>query len=118
MDFNRLFERFHGKTGQTEIPIVGRILAKPSFDSYREYNAGDTAFYHEEQAIYKVKVLANRSNKKSVAYKLEGIEGLRPPRRPFRDLNVGEIIRCRKLRQFGAVGCLWELADTPNNGQS
>ena len=87
------------------------------FRSRREHRSEDSyrpreeVLYHDDGSVYRVKVLANNSNKKIIKYNLQVREILNS--HPFlKDLKVGSLFECNKLREAANHPALWHLTES------
>ncbi len=87
----------------------GKLKAVPGLEEFRNFKAGEVAYYHEEGGILRVRVLENFSDTESVGYELAVLEEIRPGPGP---MPVGHVFSCDKRKKFAGLSCLWELTDT------
>lgn len=76
-----------------------------------EFREGEEAEYHEDGNVYRVKVLSNNSDSKSISYSFEVLEILREGRLTI-PTEVGEKFEFFKCRNFhtSGLGHLLELS--------
>lgn len=74
----------------------------------RQYEAGESAYYHNSEDIYKVRVMENNSDENFIRYSLRVIEIKQAGAEPTH--KKGDIFTCEKKKDLINVG-QWRLLE-------